>query len=75
VKASCGESLDERDLLEALPALLVLPAVAAAALDLAVRVCVLPLKIDSSSFVSPSGLDGLKMSLGILGGRPLLASR
>lgn len=54
-----------------------LPALAVPAVDedFAVRVCVLPLKIDSSSFVSPPGLDGLKMSLGILGGRPLLAFR
>ena len=43
--------------------------------DLAVSVCVLPLKIDNSSFVSPPGLDGLKISLGILGGRPSAASR
>ena len=41
----------------------------------AVTVCVLPLKIDNSSFVSSPGLDGLKISLGILAGRPLLASR
>ena len=43
--------------------------------DLAVSVCVLPLKIDNSSFVSPPGLEGLKISFKILGGRPLLASR
>ena len=36
--------------------------------DLAVSVCVLPLKIDNSFFVSSSGLDGLKISLGILDG-------
>ena len=37
-------------------------------------VCVLPLKMDSSSFRS-SGCDGLKMSFGIFGGNPLFASR
>ena len=57
--------------------LTVLPVLATAGVvDLAaVSVCVLPLKIDNSSFVSPPGLDGLKISLRILGGRPLLASR
>ena len=49
---ACGELLDECDLVEVLPEITLGAAATYIDVDLAVRVNVLPLKIDSSSFLN-----------------------
>ena len=58
---ACGELLDECDLVEVLPGITLAAAATDIDVDLAVRVNVLPLKIDSSSFMSSFELDGLNI--------------
>jgi len=67
-----GESLEARLLEEAAGELAFIDL--ADGVTLVLTVCVLPLKMDSSSLASV-GSEGLKMSFGITVGSPLFASR
>lgn len=68
-----GESEADRELVEGGERALLEREDDAAAFTLVFSVCVFPLKIDISSAFSLA-LDGRKISLGILGGIPLLVS-
>lgn len=71
-----GESLDARDDDPLPESAIVVPLFdeLVETFDFVATVCVLPLNIDISSLESLD-LEGLKISLGMLGGTPLLASR